>query len=183
MQRRAVAGQITGGFTNIPTSGYFIIATMTTVGYGEHYPFSVYGKRLCGVTMLCGIGVLALPMVILGQSIEETVRDEVKSAAERERRLKVILLDRNCDPEAKGNGNDITSNSKSLDFKLDFEVKLQIEADISRLDREKALREQYDIDTARVMIIHLVEKLAASTNDGRFDAAAEMLKKPQDYYT
>ena len=164
------------GFTSIPTAAYFVVATMTTVGYGEHYPTSVYGKLVCSVTMLCGIAVLALPMVILGQSIEETVREEGRMATERERRLKVILLERNFADTVAVNKRVPSAKSQ------DFEMKEQIEADIARLDREKAIREQYDIETARRLMIHLVEELAISTDDGRFDAAAEILRKPQDYY-
>lgn len=38
--------------------------------------------------------VLALPMVIIGQAFEETIREEKTIALERERRLKIMLLDR-----------------------------------------------------------------------------------------
>jgi hypothetical protein len=38
--------------------------------------------------------VLALPMVIIGQAFEETIREENTMSAERERRLKMILLKR-----------------------------------------------------------------------------------------
>jgi hypothetical protein len=39
-------------FTSIPVTTYFIMATMTTVGYGEHYPNSPEGKVACGVCMM-----------------------------------------------------------------------------------------------------------------------------------
>ena len=38
-------------FTSIPVTMYFIMTTMTTVGYGEHYPGSFAGKCFCGVAM------------------------------------------------------------------------------------------------------------------------------------
>jgi hypothetical protein len=44
------------GFTSIQTAGYFVIATMTTVGYGEHYPNTMLGKVTCGVCM--GVSIL-----------------------------------------------------------------------------------------------------------------------------
>jgi voltage-gated potassium channel len=40
------------GFTSIPTTMYFIMATMTTVGYGDMYPITIAGKVLCGWCML-----------------------------------------------------------------------------------------------------------------------------------
>jgi hypothetical protein len=39
-------------FTSIPITTYFIMATMTTVGYGEHYPGSSAGKLVCGFCMI-----------------------------------------------------------------------------------------------------------------------------------
>ena len=39
-------------FTSIPVTMYFIMTTMTTVGYGEHYPGSFAGKVFCGMCML-----------------------------------------------------------------------------------------------------------------------------------
>jgi hypothetical protein len=38
--RTCCAGCVTRGFTSITTTWYFILATMTTVGYGDHYPTS-----------------------------------------------------------------------------------------------------------------------------------------------
>ena len=32
------------GFTSIPTTWYFILASMTTVGYGDMYPITLEGK-------------------------------------------------------------------------------------------------------------------------------------------
>ena len=49
----------------------------------------------CVLCFQAGIMVLALPMVIIGQAFEETIREEKKMALERERRLKIILLSRN----------------------------------------------------------------------------------------
>ena len=40
------------GFTSIPTTMYFIMATMTTVGYGDMYPITIEGQLLCGLCML-----------------------------------------------------------------------------------------------------------------------------------
>lgn len=39
-------------FTSIPITTYFIMATMTTVGYGEHYPGTTHGKIACGACMI-----------------------------------------------------------------------------------------------------------------------------------
>eukprot|EP01047_Picozoa_sp_COSAG01_P008261 COSAG01_NODE_323_length_18848_cov_144.375273_11_plen_386_part_00 len=60
-----------GGFESIPSAWYFVVASMTTVGYGDQYPITPEGKMFCSVVMLCGIFVLGLPIVIIGHSFEE----------------------------------------------------------------------------------------------------------------
>ena len=50
------------------------------------------------------------------------------------------------------------------------------------LDREKAIREQYDAASARMILLHLVEELGVLTGDDRFSAALDCLRKPADYY-
>ena len=50
------------GFTSIPTTMYFIMATMTTVGYGDMYPITQAGQILCGLCMLwCAPTARAVP--------------------------------------------------------------------------------------------------------------------------
>ena len=44
--------------------------------------------------MMSGIFVLALPMNVIGVAFEETIREENRFKAERERRLKLMLLKR-----------------------------------------------------------------------------------------
>ena len=44
--------------------------------------------------MMSGIFVLALPMNVIGVAFEETIREENRFKAERERRLKLMLLQR-----------------------------------------------------------------------------------------
>ena len=62
------------GFTSIPTTWYFILATITTVGYGDHFPMTVEGKIIAMVTMFCGILVLGLPLVMIGVSFDQAFK-------------------------------------------------------------------------------------------------------------
>ena len=64
------------------------------VGYGEHYPGYWPGQIACAFCMMSGIFVLALPMNVIGVAFEETIREENRFKAERERRLKLMLLKR-----------------------------------------------------------------------------------------
>lgn len=53
------------GFTSIPTSIYWAITTMTTVGYGDISPKSELGRLLSSMMMLVGWGTLAVPTGII----------------------------------------------------------------------------------------------------------------------
>ncbi len=53
------------GFTSIPTSIYWSIVTITTVGYGDITPHTVIGKFLAAATMLIGYSIIAVPTGIL----------------------------------------------------------------------------------------------------------------------
>lgn len=49
------------GFTSIPTSLYWAIVTITTVGYGDIAPMTVAGKFLASFLMFTGYSLLAVP--------------------------------------------------------------------------------------------------------------------------
>lgn len=53
------------GFTSIPTSVYWAITTMTTVGFGDITPKTDLGRTIASVMMLLGWGTLAVPTGIV----------------------------------------------------------------------------------------------------------------------
>jgi voltage-gated potassium channel len=53
------------GFTDIPTSIYWAIVTLTTVGYGDLSPKTGLGKFLASVVMILGYGIIAVPTGIV----------------------------------------------------------------------------------------------------------------------
>ncbi len=65
------------GFTSIPTSVYWAVTTMTTVGFGDITPHTTLGRLVAGLMMLLGWGVLAVPTGIV--TAEMTVRRSVGS--------------------------------------------------------------------------------------------------------
>lgn len=58
-------------FTDIPTSMWWAIITLTTVGYGDIYPVTTLGKIFAAIIAVLGIGMFALPTGILGASFVE----------------------------------------------------------------------------------------------------------------
>lgn len=63
-------------FPNIYASMWWAIATLTTVGYGDIYPVTAFGKILSGVIALLGIGLVALPTGILSGSFVQAINEE-----------------------------------------------------------------------------------------------------------
>jgi voltage-gated potassium channel len=53
------------GFTSIPTSIYWTIVTLTTVGYGDIAPITAQGQFIATIIMLLGYGIIAVPTGIV----------------------------------------------------------------------------------------------------------------------
>jgi voltage-gated potassium channel len=53
------------GFTDIPTSIYWAVVTLTTVGYGDLSPKTGLGKFLASLVMIMGYGIIAVPTGIV----------------------------------------------------------------------------------------------------------------------
>jgi len=52
-------------FTSIPASVYWTIVTLTTVGYGDIAPQTIWGQMVATVIMLLGYGIIAVPTGIV----------------------------------------------------------------------------------------------------------------------
>ncbi len=62
-------------FPNILASLWWAVATLTTIGYGDVFPVTGWGRLLSGIIAVLGIGLVALPTDILsGGFIEELSR-------------------------------------------------------------------------------------------------------------
>jgi voltage-gated potassium channel len=53
------------GFTSIPKSVYWAIVTLTTVGYGDIAPRTMWGQGLAAVIMILGYAIIAVPTGIV----------------------------------------------------------------------------------------------------------------------
>ncbi|GAB2198729.1 ion transporter [Sessilibacter sp. MAH4] len=59
------------GFTSIPTSVYWTIVTITTVGYGDITPQTSLGQVIASFVMLTGYSIIAVPTGILTAEINQ----------------------------------------------------------------------------------------------------------------
>lgn len=67
-------------FPDIPTSMWWAVETLTTVGYGDVYPISPVGRILGTIVAILGIGIFALPTAILGSGFLEEIQKEKEQA-------------------------------------------------------------------------------------------------------
>ena len=61
-------------FTSIPTSIYWAIVTLTTVGYGDITPVTAFGKFLSGIIMILGYTIIAVPTGIVSATMIDTTK-------------------------------------------------------------------------------------------------------------
>eukprot|EP00997_Jenningsia_sp_PLL12_P008951 NODE_580_length_1588_cov_87.068226_g476_i0.p1 GENE.NODE_580_length_1588_cov_87.068226_g476_i0~~NODE_580_length_1588_cov_87.068226_g476_i0.p1 ORF type:complete len:489 (+),score=126.31 NODE_580_length_1588_cov_87.068226_g476_i0:25-1467(+) len=72
-------------FQNIPSTFYFTVTTMTTVGYGDELPETDAGKAIAAVCMLVGMLALGFPIIILTASFHQQHLREKYQAQQREK--------------------------------------------------------------------------------------------------
>lgn len=63
-------------FGDIPSALWWVVVTLTTVGYGDAIPATVLGKLLGAVIMLLGVGMVALPAGMLASRFSEVMHQQ-----------------------------------------------------------------------------------------------------------
>lgn len=53
-------------FTSIPGTFWWCMVTLSTIGYGDQIPVTALGKVTAGVSMVCAIVIMALPISVIG---------------------------------------------------------------------------------------------------------------------
>ena len=86
-------------FTNIVSTFWWAVATLTTIGYGDVYPITGIGKLLGGLISILGIGIIALPSGIISAGLineatkkdkNETIKNFDKFTKEIENKIIII---------------------------------------------------------------------------------------------
>lgn len=61
-------------FSSIPAAMWWALATLTTVGFGDVTPLTPLGKVFGAITMIMGIGMLALPTGVIATGFANEIR-------------------------------------------------------------------------------------------------------------
>jgi voltage-gated potassium channel len=69
--------------TDLGTAVWWAVTTVTTVGYGDHYPVAVQGRLIAAVLMLCGIGLIGVVTASLASYIVDRVAEDEESTEQR----------------------------------------------------------------------------------------------------
>ncbi|XP_077056957.1 voltage-gated potassium channel regulatory subunit KCNG3 isoform X3 [Siphateles boraxobius] len=62
-------------YASIPAACWWVIISMTTVGYGDMYPITIPGRVLGGVCVVSGIVLLALPITFIYHSFVQCYQE------------------------------------------------------------------------------------------------------------
>ena len=69
-------------YENIPTTIYWAVITLASIGYGDIYPITPVGRAMTVVMAFAGIGIFAIPAAILASAFSDEVvkeRDALKA--------------------------------------------------------------------------------------------------------
>jgi len=85
-------------FENIPTSIYWAVITLASVGYGDIYPVTIAGRAMTMILAVLGIGIFAIPAAILASAFSDQLRIEREALMNE---LYVMLSDGHLSEEEK----------------------------------------------------------------------------------
>lgn len=63
-------------FSSIPSAMWWGVVTLTTLGYGDVYPVTSFGRVMGGLFAISGILLIAIPTAILGAAFAAEMRDD-----------------------------------------------------------------------------------------------------------
>ena len=161
-------------FENIPTSIYWAVITLASVGYGDISPVTPMGRAMTSILALMGIGIFAIPAALLASAFSDELvkeRDMLKA------KLFGILKDGHIsDAEAAI----IRAEAKRLHLTVE-EVNKLIEVVV----KEHELEERNPLPIHKIaenpalavehykVLLGQIRQLGVQTDEAKFEAAAQ----------
>lgn len=70
--------EVESPFNSMGTCIYYVITTMTTVGYGDLTPTTVIGRAVANLIMYCGVVLLALPIGVISSNFSDIYHKDLR---------------------------------------------------------------------------------------------------------
>ncbi|MGF1700639.1 potassium channel family protein [Photobacterium makurazakiensis] len=70
---------------------WWVFVTISTVGYGDHYPVTLLGKALAAVIIICGVGLFGMVAGLVSNIISDPGHEKEKADEQRKEEWKIML--------------------------------------------------------------------------------------------
>ncbi|MBV1842654.1 ion transporter [Photobacterium ganghwense] len=70
---------------------WWVIVTISTVGYGDHYPVTLLGKMLATVMIICGVGLFGMVAGLVTSFISDPEHSQQRNAERHEKEWQQML--------------------------------------------------------------------------------------------
>ncbi|MCW8330351.1 potassium channel family protein [Photobacterium sp. SDRW27] len=80
--------------SNIQSAGdalWWVFVTISTVGYGDHYPVTTFGKMLAAVIIICGVGLFGMVAGLVSSMISDPAKQKELDARRHEEEWQQML--------------------------------------------------------------------------------------------
>lgn len=84
-------------FHSIPHAMWFVLVTVSTVGYGDVSPTTTLGQFFTSVVILCGVLFLAMPLAVVGNNFQQVWND--RTLYKMQALMRQMLSENNMSPE------------------------------------------------------------------------------------
>ena len=162
-------------FENIPTSIYWAVITLASVGYGDISPVTVPGRFMTIVLAFIGIGIFAIPAALLSSAFSDEL---VKERDALKREIYDIMKDGHIDPDEvatiRAEANRLHLSEEEVNaLLLTIQQDLEKEAKFAQLPIQKiAERSDFAVEHYKSLLSQ-IRQLGMLTDSEKFETLAK----------
>ncbi|CAD8051804.1 unnamed protein product [Paramecium sonneborni] len=139
---------------------WWCIATMTTVGYGDKVPLSVFGKFIACIAAFLGITSISLPVAVMGMNLTQTLKDHEENIEIQKLKDQFVMENDTQLVDNKNKQEQIQLNLKELKF-MERRLEQLLENNQKVMDYVEQSQQLFDEVTQDLMSLYsaLTEQL------------------------